>query len=233
MAVSIHPAVDNGVRPSGSDFTGGKLRCRCSSNPVEVTVSTQSAHNHVCGCTKCWKPDGALFSMVAVVPRDKLEVTANADKLQVVDSSAAIKRYACRDCGVHMYGRIDDQTHPFYGLDFIHTELSSEEGWSAPEFAAFCSSIIESGFDPARMDEVRGRLRELGLHPYDVLSPDLMDAIAIHTAKSQPAGGAPAASGDTKAATTTSPSSESARASEPVKSRSGIGAFFSRLFGGR
>jgi S-(hydroxymethyl)glutathione synthase len=30
---------------------------------------------------------------------------------------------------------------------------------------------------------VRDRLRQLGLEPYDCLSPALMDAIAIHTAK--------------------------------------------------
>jgi S-(hydroxymethyl)glutathione synthase len=137
----------------------------------------------VCGCTKCWKPAGALFSQVAVVPRDKLKVSANEGKLMVVDPSAAIKRYACRECGVHMYGRIDNQKHPFFGFDFIHTELSSDEGWAPPEFAAFVSSIIESGTNPDDMSAVRARLRELGLEPYDCLSPALMDAIATHTAK--------------------------------------------------
>ena len=33
------------------------------------------------------------------------------------------------------------------------------------------------------MDEVRERLRDLGLTPYDCLAPALMDAIATHTAK--------------------------------------------------
>jgi len=118
-----------------------------------------------------------------VVPRDKLAVVANADKLRVVDSSAAIHRYACRDCGVHLYGRIENTAHPFYGFDFIHTELSPETGWAPPEFAAFVSSIIESGTDPAEMGAVRARLRELGLEPYDCLSPPLMDAIATHVAR--------------------------------------------------
>ena len=121
--------------------------------------------------------------MVAVVPRDKLKVTANADKLKVVDPAAAIQRYACRDCGVHMYGRIENKGHPLFGFDFIHTELSTQKGWSAPEFAAFVSSIIESGANPENMGAVRGRLRELKLEPYDCLSPALMDAIATHTAK--------------------------------------------------
>jgi S-(hydroxymethyl)glutathione synthase len=110
--ISIHPAVDNGVRPGSPDFAGGTLACKCASSPVEVSVTSQCAYNHVCGCTKCWKPEGAMFSQVAVVPRDKLRVSKNADKLKVVDANAAIQRYACKDCGVHMYGRIENTKHP-------------------------------------------------------------------------------------------------------------------------
>lgn len=185
MAISIHPAVDQGVKKGSANFEGGTLTCRCSGNPVTVKISSQSAHNHVCGCTKCWKPAGALFSQVAVVPREKVEVTANGNKLKVVDAAAVIQRYACGQCGVHMYGRIENKGHPFYGLDFIHTELSKETGWSAPEFAAFVSSIIESGAPPEQMGAVRARLKELGLEPYDCLSPPLMDFIATHVAKSK------------------------------------------------
>ena len=47
--VSIHPSVDNGFKPAAKDFAGGTLVCKCSSNPVEVSVGAQSAHNHVCG----------------------------------------------------------------------------------------------------------------------------------------------------------------------------------------
>ena len=181
--VAIHPSLDNGVKPGAKDFAGGTLVCKCTQNPVEVTVKSQSAHNHACGCTKCWKPKGAQFSVVAVVPRDQVSVTKNADKLAVVDAAATIQRHACKACGVHMYGRIENTKHPFYGLDFIHTELSPQGGWSAPEFAAFVSSIIESGADPAQMGAVRARLESLGLKPYDSLSPALMDYIATHLAK--------------------------------------------------
>jgi S-(hydroxymethyl)glutathione synthase len=181
--ISIHPAVDQGVKAGSPDFAGGSLTCNCAQDPVEVTVKAQSAHNHVCGCTKCWKPEGALFSQVAVVSRDSLSVSANEDKLGIVDASAAIQRYACKDCGAHMYGRIENDNHPFYGLDFIHTELSKDDGWSAPEFAAFVSSVLESGASPDQMDGIRARLSDLGLQPYDCLSPPLMDAIAANTAK--------------------------------------------------
>ena len=181
--VKIHPAVDNGIKQGNSSFAGGTLTCKCATNPVKVRVSAQTAHNHVCGCTKCWKPDGATFAQIAVVSRDAVEVLENGDKLAIVNKDAPIQRHACTGCGVHMYGRIENTEHPFYGLDFVHTELSDEDGWSEPGFAAFVSSIIESGVSPDRMDAVRARLREIGLEPYDALSPPLMDAIATHVAK--------------------------------------------------
>lgn len=182
--VSIHPSIDKGLGPAAAaNFTGGTLQCRCSDRKVTVTIKGQSAHNHACGCTKCWKPEGALFSIVAAVSRDNLSVTANQDKLKVVDPNATIKRYACTGCGVHMYGRIDNTNHPLYGFDFIHTELSPEPGWSPPGFAAFVSSIIESGADPEKMGAVRAQLKQLGLEPYDCLSPPLMDFIATQSAK--------------------------------------------------
>ena len=183
MPASIHPSVDNGVRQGSKGFAGGTLACKCADRPVKLSVGANTAHNHVCGCTQCWKPKGVLFSMVAVVSRDKVSVTQNGDKLAIVDPSKTIQRHACKVCGVHMYGRIENAKHAFYGLDFVHTELSPDSGWSAPEFGAFVSSIIESGADPANMGAVRARLKELGLEPYDCLSPPLMDALATHAAK--------------------------------------------------
>ncbi|HMI37004.1 MAG TPA: hypothetical protein VK505_05200, partial [Steroidobacteraceae bacterium] len=61
-----------------------------------------------------------------------------------------------------------------------------ESGWAAPEFAAFVSSAIEAGAArPDQMAAVRARFKELGLEPYDCLSPALMDAIATHVAKAK------------------------------------------------
>lgn len=188
MAPSLHPLVDN-LQKGDANFSGGKLHCHCSSSPVEVTLGSNVLHNHACGCSKCWKPKGALFSVVAVVPKDKLSVTAGESKLAVVDKSATIERHACKDCGVHLFGRIE-KDHPFKGLDFVHVELSKEKGWQEPQFAAFVSSIIEQGFDPKGMDEVRQTFKSKGLESYDALSPPLMDAIATWTA--QKAGKLPA-----------------------------------------
>jgi S-(hydroxymethyl)glutathione synthase len=184
MASAIHPTVDRGIRKGAENFTGGTLRCQCMNDPVEVRVDSQVLFNHACGCSKCWKPAGALFSVVGVVPRDKLTVTAHAEKLKVVDDTALIQRHACSVCGTHLFGRIE-KDHAFHGLDFIHTELSKDVGWDGPGFAAFVSSIIENGTPPSAMADIRQTLRDKGLEPYDCLSPALMDAISTHTAKAK------------------------------------------------
>jgi S-(hydroxymethyl)glutathione synthase len=185
MTKAIHPDVDLGIKKGASDFKGGTLHCSCATDPVAVRVDSQVLFNHACGCTKCWKPAGALFSVVGVVPRDKLTVTAHGEKLKVVDDSALIQRHACTVCGTHLFGRIENKDHAFYGLDFIHTELSKDEGWDGPRFAAFVSSIIESGTPPSAMADVRQTLRDRDLEPYDCLSPALMDILATQAAKAK------------------------------------------------
>jgi S-(hydroxymethyl)glutathione synthase len=182
MAPSIHPLIDNGITRGDPNFAGGTLHCHCPSNQVVIALKSNIAHNHACGCSKCWKPRGALFSIVGVIPRDNLSIQANASKLAIVDSSAVIQRHACRDCGVHLFGRIE-KDHPFRGLDFVHAELSDQKGWQEPQFAGFVSSIIEQGFNPKGMDEIRAKFKSVGLESYDALSPPLMDLIATFTAQ--------------------------------------------------
>ena len=238
MAPSLHPAIDNGLAPGSASFSGGTLYCRCPSNKVAVQITGDVAYNHACGCSKCWKPEGALFSVVGVVPVDKLKVTANGDKLHIVDESATIQRHACKQCGVHMYGRIV-KDHPFKGLDFIHTELSNEKGWQAPQFAAFCSSIIEQGYEPSGMEAVRSKFKSLGIEAYDCLNPGLMDAIATFTAKkngtaydaAKPAATTAAAAPKPAMAAASRPAATST-AAPAAKRPGGIAGFFAKLFGG-
>ncbi|KAK5047889.1 hypothetical protein LTR84_006077 [Exophiala bonariae] len=182
MSYSLHPAIDNGFSKGNENFSGGKLHCLCKDKPVEVTLASNVLHNHACGCSACWKPKGALFSIVSVIPVDKVSVTANGDKLQVVNKDATILRHACKDCGAHLYGRIE-KDHAFKGLDFVHVELSDQKGWQEPQFAGFVSSIAEHGFPEDKLDEVRSKFKSLGLESYDALSPPLMQALADFAAK--------------------------------------------------
>jgi S-(hydroxymethyl)glutathione synthase len=77
--MKLHPAIDGGVKPTDPGFAGGVLVCLCQSRPVKVRIKGQIAHNHACGCTKCWKPNGAVMSVVAVAPHENVEVLENGD----------------------------------------------------------------------------------------------------------------------------------------------------------
>ena len=129
--LAIHPAVDNGMKPAKEGFAGGTLVCLCSKDPVSVAIKGQSNYNHVCGCTKCWKPKGALFSQVAAVSRDNVRVTANEAKLKIVDPNAtdpALRLQGLRRPHVRPHR---EPKHPLFGFDFIHTERSRERGLGA------------------------------------------------------------------------------------------------------
>ncbi|MCZ7655339.1 MAG: hypothetical protein M5R42_15265 [Rhodocyclaceae bacterium] len=187
-AVAIHPAIDAGIKPAAAGFAGGKLYCKCPSDKVEVTIGAQTAHNHACGCSKCWKPAGALFSQVAVVSRDKVAVTAHPEKLkghrqQCRHPAPCLHRLRCVHCSAASRTRRTRSTASTSGTPSSPTAAAGRR----PSSAAFVSSIIETGTDPAQMPAVRARLKALGLEPYDCLSPALMDAISTHVAKNKAA----------------------------------------------
>ncbi|TBW48304.1 glutathione-dependent formaldehyde-activating protein [Marinobacter halodurans] len=178
----IHSCLDNPA--SGKVSLQGKtLTCSCAEKPVVITVNAQAYHNHLCGCSKCWKPEDASMALIAVVADGQLTVAENSDKLQVVDETQSIKRYACSSCGTHMVGRVEDKDHHFYGLNFIHPELVTDGLVPAPEFAGFVSSLVENGMEPAHMVSIRVSLKNRGIPSYDVFSPEIMDMIAWHKVK--------------------------------------------------
>ena len=158
MAEKLHPKIDNGLPKESASFSGGTLVCACTSKPVKVKVKGQIAHNHACGCTKCWKPDGAIFSVVAVAGTGDVTVTENGDKLKVVDAGALIQRHACTGCGVHMHGPVE-RDHPFKGLTFLHPERFEEDGWSPPGLSQRVPSRHRPGVAPKSTGGIRGHLK--------------------------------------------------------------------------
>ncbi|WP_108610617.1 SRPBCC family protein [Aminobacter sp. MSH1] len=181
--VRLHPAAQlSGQTSRASASTKTVLSCRCGQSPVRLELTQPVRHNHLCGCSKCWKAEGALFSQVAVVPGGSSTILSGEDKLTPVDPQQSIVRYACRDCGTHLIGRVPDKNHHFYGCEFVHPELGDTEA-PRPEFAAFVSSIIETGASPSEMQAVRSGFAAIGLPAYDAFSPELMDIIAWHRVK--------------------------------------------------
>lgn len=185
-SVSIHPAVQasdsnaSGENPAPEALT---IKCHCAADPVEVAISGGLVHNHLCGCSKCWKPDGALVSQVAIVAADTAKITHHEEKVAAIDAGQSIVRMACTGCGVHMLGRVDNPDHHFFGMTFVHPELATAAVNPPIEFAGFLSSLIEQGVQPSIMQAVRGELREAGIPTYDAFSPEIMDLIAWHKIK--------------------------------------------------
>jgi S-(hydroxymethyl)glutathione synthase len=64
-----------------------------------------------------------------------------------------------------MYGRIENKNHPMYGFDFIHTELSSQQGWSPRGIRVRSSPRLSSRAPIRRTWALSDRLRELSLEP--------------------------------------------------------------------
>lgn len=177
--IALHPALED-ARPAAPITT---LACHCPDDRVEIALTGPVYHNHLCGCSQCWKPPGALFAMTSVVSQDRLQVQSHGEKLTILDNDSAVRRRACQHCGVHLYGAPLDPDHHFFGLCFVHPELATTGSAGRPEFAGFVSSLIESGTDPARMVAIRSALAAQGIPAHDAFSPELMDIIAWHRRK--------------------------------------------------
>ncbi|RVT90273.1 SRPBCC family protein [Sphingomonas crocodyli] len=180
--VRLHPALD-GRRDEGPRAGRRYLQCHCDTDPVLVQIEGPVEHTHLCGCSQCWKPQGALLALTAVVASDLHSVTANHDKLSIVDTAANIQRYACSGCGVHMIGLVADPNHHFFGLAFLHPELAGDIAAPRIEWAGFISSLISSGTSPRQLAAVRRALTGTGIEIYDMFSPEIMDLIAWHGVK--------------------------------------------------
>jgi len=49
------------------------------------------------------EPEDAAFTVVGVVPREKVAITQNGDKLAIVDESAVIQRHTCKGRGERLW----------------------------------------------------------------------------------------------------------------------------------
>ena len=177
--VDLHPAISR----QGSKGVGGKLRCLCDNDAVEIAITDTVHHNHLCGCSKCWKPQDAIFAMTAVVAFDAATIEKNGQKMKIVDPEQSIARHACSECGTHMLGTVSDPDHHFYGLTFVHPELLEDGAVPAIEFAGFVSSLVEAGLPAAQIESVRQSLESERIPAFDAFSPEIMTFIAYHQRK--------------------------------------------------
>jgi S-(hydroxymethyl)glutathione synthase len=118
------------VKQGSKDFAGGTLTCKCTDKPVKVSVGRKFAQ------PRLW--------LHQVLEAEGREVFGGRGRIEGQglghperrQAASSIRRHHSAPCmqGVrrHMFGRIENTKHAFYGLDFVHTELSTESGWAAP-----------------------------------------------------------------------------------------------------
>ena len=106
-------------------------------------------------------------------------------KLKVVDPSPpCIQRHACTEMWCHIsMARLNVRGIPSRASPSSTPNCQRTRAGRRPEFAAFVSSVIESGVPPSKLPAIRKRLKQIGLEPYDCLSPALMDYLATDAAK--------------------------------------------------
>ena len=181
--ISIHPAVDNGVKPGSPSFAGGTLLCKCASNPVEVTITprpptitcadARSAGSLRARCSRKSRSCRATSSMSARTPTGSRSWTPTPRSSGMPARLAAFTcTAASRTPSIRSTGSISSTP------SFRRTRAGRP-----PNSPRSSPPIIESGARRIRCGAVRARLKELRLEPYDCLSPALMDAIATHVAK--------------------------------------------------
>lgn len=180
-SVALHPALAAASNIS-VPAAPVELLCRCEQEPVRVRIQGPWQHTHLCGCSQCWRPSDAALALIAAVPAGLATVIAGSQFLAVVDKTQPIKRHACKRCGTHMVGRVDNTDHHFFGLDFAHPELAGTPP-PKPEFAGFVSSLVEAGTSPVGMVAIRRALARAGIPASDIFSSEIMDLIAWHKLK--------------------------------------------------
>jgi S-(hydroxymethyl)glutathione synthase len=178
---AIHPAMDHRPTAQTAQQTT-MLSCNCTADTVKVSLDGPVYHSHLCGCSQCWKPKGALFALTAIVPAGSAVVRSHEEKLHVLNPDQPIQRYACTSCGAHLIGKVENPDHHFFGSEFIHPELGNG-ATPTPEFAGYVSSLAENGIAVSQMSGVRCQLSDLGIKAFDAFSPELMDIIAWHKTK--------------------------------------------------
>ena len=103
---------------------------------------------------------GAVFSMVAVVPRDKLNVTSGREA-EDRRQQRGHQRYACSGCACTCTAVSRTRVIVLRSRFRAHRAVGGRR-LVGPE-SPLRVGIIESGFEPAKMGQVRARLKELGL----------------------------------------------------------------------
>jgi len=112
-------------------------RCLCGKVTVELSVEPLAVS--LCHCVNCQKTSGSAFSVIALVPRDKIRFSGEVGVFHDVgDSGSSFERRFCTGCGspVESYSaRLAEM-----GITIVKASLFDDTSWLSPNEQIYCQS---------------------------------------------------------------------------------------------
>ena len=91
------------------------LRGGCSCGAVRYQVPDEFLYAWNCHCSRCRASTGSAFKSLAGIEREKLEITAGADKLLVVGDDV-LNDTRCGSCGSFLFSVVRDGAYVHVGM---------------------------------------------------------------------------------------------------------------------
>ncbi|QGI84472.1 hypothetical protein CEK25_011201 [Fusarium fujikuroi] len=129
-------------KPEGApNFSGGKRRCQCPRDQLQVTANGKLVDKSACYSAKRLKPVTAVSTVVAENHPFKGLDFVHVDKLSIDEKGAEPQFAACRLFHVEQFPA-DKNDQQFKDLGLVHDALSDLMDWPSPQLAAFAKSKI-------------------------------------------------------------------------------------------
>jgi hypothetical protein len=112
-------------------------RCLCGGVTVELTAEPFAVS--LCHCVNCQKTSGSAFSVIAIVPKDRVRFTGRVSIFNDVgDSGIGFERCFCPGCGSPVESRSPQLAAR--GITIVKASLFDDTSWLQPNEQIYCES---------------------------------------------------------------------------------------------
>jgi hypothetical protein len=112
---------------------------RCLCGGVTVALEGEPIAVSLCHCVNCQKTSGSAFSVIAIVPKDKVRFSGRVNVFHDVgESGAGFERCFCPGCGAPVESR--SALLAARGITIVKASLFDDTSWLAPAEQIYCQS---------------------------------------------------------------------------------------------
>jgi hypothetical protein len=118
-------------------MTVRKGRCLCGRITVELTAEPFAVS--LCHCVNCQKTSGSAFSVIALVPKDRITFSGTVGIFHdVAESGNGFERCFCPGCGSPVESRSEFLASR--GITIVKASLFDDTSWLQPNEQIYCES---------------------------------------------------------------------------------------------